>query len=426
MEEKSPAKKGSNGTVPVIAVPQPVVSATSSGEAKRMRTNKQLEKIGEEPNQKWRARWQYYSMVDGQKKRRHKEKILGLVAGLSEDEANARLDALIEESGSKEHVLTLGRFIETLVMPLKKEEWRRKWYSVVCSLIKVHFRDTPIYEKPLTEVLPSDCKLFLISMAKKLVRKRDGSTRPISESMVRHGRKFLKQVFGFAVEERFLLAHLDPTIRLKMPNGATPPEETPLVDWEKITLALAITSSDSNKRDYLILQCGFGLGLRPHETFALRVNDVQPGMLVIDEGVVEGLIGEVKTVESKKPIPLPADLESEFMDYIEKANLKSDDFLFSCRSGKPMSQNNYVQRQLKAIGKKIGVADLNFRMQRTGYGSHAAQFGKTPKDLQRNLRHASAVFSQTVYQKPLSQTVVAMQDGYHDLIRKSLAQHKTG
>ena len=82
-----------------------------------------------------------------------------------------------------------------------------------------------------------------------------------------------------------------------------------------------------------------------------------------------------------------------------------------------MSQNNYVQRQLKTIGKKIGVPDLNFRMMRTSYATHVATYRDKPKDLQTELRHADALFSIKVYQKAIPESTRKMQDGFHTALR---------
>jgi integrase len=164
---------------------------------------------------------------------------------------------------------------------------------------------------------------------------------------------------------------------------------------------------------------GFGVGLRPCEQFALRANDVKEGELTIAEDIVEGHLGETKTPASNTTVVLTPELEGELRDYIREHHLQSDDFLFTYATGKPMSQNNYVQRQLKTIGRKIGVPDLDVRMMRTAYASYAAPFGDTPKDLQRALRHETATFSVKVYQKAIPKTTRRMQHNYESDLREA-------
>jgi integrase len=236
---------------------------------------------------------------------------------------------------------------------------------------------------------------------------------PISKSILANCKKLILQVFKFAIGEGILLPAEDPGSYVEMSTGGAEPVETPLIPWEKLVDALEVTYAKKDKRDYLILQCGFGLGLRPSETCALRVNDVKIGTLVIDEGVVENEVGEVKTRGSKRTVVLPTELESEFRNYIAANGLNDNDFLFTYGNREPISQNNYVKRQLNTIGKQIGYPDLDFRQRRTAYSSYAAEQGTTPKDLQRALGHSSPEFSQRVYQKPLPETLIKMQEGYH-------------
>jgi integrase len=63
-----------------------------------------------------------------------------------------------------------------------------------------------------------------------------------------------------------------------------------------------------------------------------------------------------------------------------------------------MSRNNYVRRQLKSIGKAIGVRRLDFRMLRRTFSTHFKRHGD-PKDLQSVLRHSAAIMSIEVYQQ---------------------------
>jgi hypothetical protein len=52
------------------------------------------------------------------------------------------------------------------------------------------------------------------------------------------------------------------------------------------------------------------LGLRPEELFALRRNDVQGDQLRVDEALIEGQPGPVKTPASAAFVYIPPDLAS--------------------------------------------------------------------------------------------------------------------
>ena len=54
-------------------------------------------------------------------------------------------------------------------------------------------------------------------------------------------------------------------------------------------------------RDNIILRMQLGFGPRPSEMFALQVKDIEPGRLRIDEAVVDGEMGETKTLFEPAP-----------------------------------------------------------------------------------------------------------------------------
>ena len=58
---------------------------------------------------------------------------------------------------------------------------------------------------------------------------------------------------------------------------------------------------------------------------------------MIDEGVVEGVIGEPKTRESKRPVALTDAVREELEEYIAAEGLSGNDFLFAYATGLPMS-----------------------------------------------------------------------------------------
>lgn len=99
-------------------------------------------------------------------------------------------------------------------------------------------------------------------------------------------------------------------------------------------------------------------------------------------------------------LALTEDLRECLETYIATHKLSGDDFLFAYETGKPMSQNNYVRRQLKTLGKKIGAPGLDFRTLRRSFATYCRKHGD-PKDLQSAMRHSDVRMSLEVYTQDL-------------------------
>jgi integrase len=375
-----------------------------------------LHLIGEPP--RWEARWRaYVKAPDGKEQRKSREKILGFEASMDREAAEKELRLLIEEAAGPEackgRAMTLSSFIRLVYVPNRQKYWRPKWKGCLLSMFKCHFYDRAI-DKPLTEISRADCQRFVESVAAEKIETKKGLEN-ISRSAVKHCRWQLKRILAEAEAEGLITKN--PAQLLDIPPDARRAEKTRSLTFEQMALALAVTYRKKDKEDYLIAMCSLGVGLRPNETFATRANDITPGQLMIDEGIVENILGEVKTNCSEAPVAISAEFEAELREYVAQKRLKPTDFLFTYATGKPMSQNNYVQRQLKTLGRKIGVPDLNFRMMRTSYATHVATFSDNPKDLQTALRHEDPVFSMKVYRKPIPDSTRKMQDGFHTALR---------
>ena len=189
----------------------------------------------------------------------------------------------------------------------------------------------------------------------------------------------------------------------------------PIMTLAQVAAGLKYTRGLKSKRDYLILRLATTRGLRPSELFALRVNDLQGNSLMIDEGVVQYRVGDTKSESSKAPVVLTVDLRKELEAYIQMRGLSGDDFLFAYSTGIPMSQNNYVRRQMKTIGKKIGVPGMDFRMLRRTFATHFKKHGD-PKDLQSAMRHADVTMSLEVYQQEIPEETFRAVASYEDEI----------
>jgi integrase len=122
----------------------------------------------------------------------------------------------------------------------------------------------------------------------------------------------------------------------------------------------------------------------------LRVNDLGPGVVTVDEAfkIAEtgsDRIGEPKTEESGKPAPIPRDLERELRQYIREQGLADADLIWGTAAGTPIHPHNYLTRTLQPIAAAAGVKGFTYQAARRTCATH---FGDT-KVAQRQLRHSN-------------------------------------
>ncbi len=191
-------------------------------------------------------------------------------------------------------------------------------------------------------------------------------------------------------------------------------------------------------RDQMIVLLFMVVRLRPSELFALRVNDLSPGLLRIDEADVPGepIKSQTKTEDSAADLPLPAGLELALRDYIRRHSLT--DLIFPSETGTVMSHDNYLDRVLKKLGVLAGIdvftdvdgslnSKLNHQVLRRTTATHFQKYAPI-KATQRMMRHSDAATTLKHYQKTLKPSVIkGVSDWYVDLTeagKKSPAREK--
>jgi hypothetical protein len=156
-------------------------------------------------------------------------------------------------------------------------------------------------------------------------------------------------------------------------------------------------------REYLIVRIFYVCGLRPGELFALRLDDVEPGLLRIDEALKETekgseRIGETKTWGSNAYVSISPELHKEIETWLKLRNMAdpyhrgkkpaSNDLLFPSEAGSPFRIGNYLKPTLKPIATAAGISDMTYRSLRRTFAHHFQRYG-SPKDAQAQLRHST-------------------------------------
>jgi len=156
-------------------------------------------------------------------------------------------------------------------------------------------------------------------------------------------------------------------------------------------------------REHLIVRIFYVCSLRPGELFALRLDDVEPGLLRIDEALKEtekgnNRVGETKTRGSNAYVSISRELHREIETWVKIRNMadpyhrtrkpSSSDLLFPTEAGIQNGIGTYLKRTLKPIATTAGIPDMTYRSLRRRFAHHFQRYG-SPKDAQAQLRHST-------------------------------------
>ncbi|MGI9074826.1 MAG: tyrosine-type recombinase/integrase [Bryobacteraceae bacterium] len=339
----------------------------------------------------WTGYWYVYETADGKDKRLQRSKVLGLRSELTKGQAEYRLLEFIRNGEPPPEKASFEQ-IARWYLAVRQGAWSRKMQGVMKSIFENHILPAPAFKqngtpKLLSEITKSDVEVFLNSKAH------------LSHSLVKKCLTHVRAVFEQAIDDGRLSRN--PARKAKMPKTKKPSERFLSLEECKRLLLVAMG------RDHLIVRLFMVCGLRPSELFSLRLDDILPGELRVDEGVVMGDLGPTKTDDADGSVPLPPSLEAELRAYVRENGIRdSRAFLFPSEAGTPLAQDNFLDRHLKPLGQLAGIKDLNHQVLRRTCSTHFQKFGKV-KDAQALLRHADASTTLRYYQKTLDESLTS-------------------
>lgn len=348
----------------------------------------------------WTGFWYVYVVEEGVEKRRERSKVLGKCGEVSKGEAE---DALRDLIRGKRPPATGATFEQLANWYIQTNEgrWTKKWKGTVKGIFK-HQILPRLGSRAAAEIVRGDVQLALNEIA--------ADPRWRSGSLVGKCLTHIRAVFEAAVDDK-LLDHTPPLGRRKIKLPPVRKASDRFLSLEECQRLLEVAPP----RDYLILRLFMVDGFRPAELFALRVNDVEPGRLRIDQTAVPGepLKDQAKTESSLGYVPMSPELEAALRAYIREEGIT--DFLFPSAVGTAISHDNYLDRVLKPLGVLAGIdvftkkdgtqsSRLNHQVLRRTTGTHFQTHGET-KDAQELLRHTDAATTLKYYQKVLPESV---------------------
>lgn len=357
----------------------------------------------------WTGYWYVYVTDEaGVERRLRRKKVLGKYADLTKGDAEDKLRDEIK-GGRPENSKATFEQIARWYLKTNDGRWSKKWRGAVRSMFKYQILPE------LGSRIAADLRRSDIQQAINAIAAKPNSQ---SRRMVQKCLTHIRAVFNLAVDDELLHRNPAPPKKIKLPPTRLASER--FLTLEECQRLLAVADA----RYHLILRLFTVLGLRPGELFALRLNDLQPGALRIDQTVKDYRIRDgAKTEGSRTTVPLPADLEADLRTYIRQK--KITDILFPNDVGSAVLPDNYLDRRLKRLGvlanidvvrktsitksgkaEEIVTSGLNHQVLRRTTGTHFQMHGQI-KDTQALLRHTNASTTLKHYQKTLEKSLIA-------------------
>ncbi len=138
-------------------------------------------------------------------------------------------------------------------------------------------------------------------------------------------------------------------------------------------------------------------GMRVSEVLALRWEhiDFEAGAMLVQQGVVNGRIGKVKTEASNDYIPLDAGFAQILLGWKED---RSSGLVFPSHITGGCYHASVIQRQiLKPAGEKVGISGIGWHTFRHSYRSFLDETGAPIGVQQKLMRHSNVATTMNVY-----------------------------
>ena len=356
----------------------------------------------------------YVRLPDGTEKRRRRSRSLGSCGSMTKNEAMDELRKIIlRERGLNSVVVQPVASPGLPGDPTFNEVWQRyrslkepRWSNATRKAVVSVFETAPPKEgqqarprrpsvlelmgsRLVSALTPDPIQQLLNNMAEA----------SYSYSAVKKARTYISAALEYALGERII--QVNPAAKVQLPGAKLrkPTKRSYSLDEMRRLLSAARSVS---LREHLIVRIFYVCGLRPGELFALRVDDVDPKLLRIDEALKEtekgaDRVGETKTSSSNAYVSISDDLYQEITVWVSIRNMGDpyhrsgtvtpNDLLFPTEAGTPYRIGNYLKRTLKPIAAKAGIPDMTYRALRRTFATEFQRHG-SPKDAQAQLRHS--------------------------------------
>lgn len=238
----------------------------------------------------------------------------------------------------------------------------------------------------LKDVKPLHCQNILNRMAEKY-----------KNALIRNTRIVMYMLFDSAVENE-MISRNPITKSVKCTSGKKSVLKNALtIDEHQCFLEIAKQSTAYNQYAFALQT-----GLRAGELIGLKWSDVDLKNKIIhiertmryDSRSRTWLIGEPKTTNSFRDVPLTQEAVSILMDQKEKnktlkvLSIEYSDLVFLHSNGAPRSNQSY-DINIRRLCKKAGMREISMHIFRHTFATRCIESGMRPKTLQMILGHAN-------------------------------------
>jgi integrase len=254
------------------------------------------------------------------------------------------------------------------------------------SLIHAHIR--PRWGKtPLEDVHSYETEVWLLSL-------------PIGSRRKGHIHGLMRVLFRFAMHIRWLSLEANPMHSFSIKGATKRAKEPGTLTHAQFHQLLEKIADEPYRTMVIAAQC---LGLRISELLALQWADIDflGARVTISKAIVEGRLGEVKTYQSARQLPLHSRIAQVFLAWRSQTEFtEPEQFIFASpwQAGElPYNASKIQSSILRARGKAIGLPfSLGWHTFRHTYRALLRQSG-APLDIQRDLMRHADIYITTKY-----------------------------
>ena len=220
---------------------------------------------------------------------------------------------------------------------------------------------------------------------------------PLAPKTKAHLRSMMHRLFKSAMRWELIEIRENP-MKLVEIKGVTKRGKRPFVLTMEQFRSLLELINEPCRTMVMVAQC---LGLRISEILGLQWGDFNFGelTLLVQRGVVQGHIDQVKTEYSNDVVPLDPDLAMVLLRWKEKCPETVEGWVFpNSLTGRPFHSSELQKNYLKPAGHDIGLnVNIGWHTFRHTYRSWLDETGAPMKVQQELMRHASIQTTMNVY-----------------------------
>jgi integrase len=335
--------------------------------------------------------WKDYIRDDGSIGRRRESLILGSASTTTKRQARKAAEekprALNQGKVSPHAILELRDFVERYFIPNFLPTLKASTQKRYRTTLNTHL--LPVFGKQRL------CDISSFVIQNFVLRKMESG---LSWESAHHFRNLMSRLFAMAKQWGYYAGN-NPA------EGVLLPEKKPVREKHVLSpeqIARLLMSLPEPSRTMFLL--GVLTGLRIGEMLGLRWKDVRfdSGEIRVEQTCYRGSFGTPKTKASRRTIPLPDVLRVPLMRIRGKQTVQTEDSLvFQTRNGTPYSDTNLLHKQLKPVGRNLGMPWLSWHVLRRTHATLLQASGASLRDAQAQLGHTKMSTTLEIYTLPI-------------------------